>query len=267
MSFAEKLMSLRKSRGWSQEELGERLDVTRQTVSKWELGATTPEMEKLAAISELFGVSTDELIRGEGLMNEEKPPQAFQSTGTRRMFVNGEYKSKKTLWGMPLVHITSRGTAKGFVAIGIRARGIISIGLLSMGVLSIGLLAFGLIAVGMFALGAAANGMIAAGVFALGGVAVGVFSFGGVSVGWLSWGGVSIGKYAFGGYASGDIAVGGSAHGIIAVGNIKSSTGEIVFGSEVTAEEFRAAVTSRLPDTPKFVVDLFSWFAKNVSFN
>lgn len=264
MKFEEKLMALRKSRGWSQEELGERLDVTRQTVSKWELGATTPEMEKLTAMSELFGVSVDELIKGESPLNEEKTTQAFQSTGNRRMFVNGEYKSKRTLCGMPLVHITSRGTAKGFVAIGIRARGIISIGLLSMGVLSIGLLAFGLIAVGMFALGAAANGMIAAGVFALGGVAAGVFSFGGVSFGWLSWGGVSIGKYAFGGYASGDIAVGGSAHGIIVVGDLKSSTGELVFGSGVAAEEFRAAVMSRLPNTPKFVVDLFSWLASNV---
>lgn len=265
MTFAEKLIELRKSKGWSQEELGERLDVTRQTVSKWELGATTPEMEKLVAMSKLFGVSVDVLIKGESPLNEEKTTaQASQSTGNRRMFVNGEYKSKKTLWGMPLVHITSRGTAKGFVAIGIRARGIISIGLLSLGVLSIGLLAFGVIAVGMLALGAAANGMIAAGVFALGGVAVGVFSMGGVSVGWLSWGGVSLGKYVFGGYASGDIAVGGSAHGIIAVGDLKSSTGEIVFGSGVAAEEFRAAVMSRLPNTPKFVIDLFSWLASNV---
>ena len=54
MSFAEKLMELRKQKGWSQEELGDKLGVTRQTVSKWELGATTPEMEKLAAISDLF---------------------------------------------------------------------------------------------------------------------------------------------------------------------------------------------------------------------
>lgn len=225
-------------------------------------------MEKLAAISELFGISVDELIRGGSAAFGQKPePQTLPNTESKRRFVNGEYKSKKTLLGMPLVHITARGTAKGFVAIGLRARGIISIGLLSAGVLSIGLLAFGLIAVGMFALGAAANGMIAAGVFALGGVAAGMFSFGGVSFGWLSWGGVSIGKYAFGGYASGDIAVGGSAHGIIAVGDIKSSTGEIVFGSGVTAEEFRAAVTSRLPNTPKFVVDLFSWFAETVSFD
>ena len=64
MTFAEKLAELRKQRGWSQEELGERLGVTRQTVSKWELGSTTPEMEKLAAMGELFGITLDELVRG-----------------------------------------------------------------------------------------------------------------------------------------------------------------------------------------------------------
>ena len=47
MNFAENLMALRRSRNWSQEELGEKLGVTRQTVSKWELGQTTPELEKL----------------------------------------------------------------------------------------------------------------------------------------------------------------------------------------------------------------------------
>lgn len=62
MKFSEKLTELRHSRGWSQEQLGERLGVTRQTVSKWELGSTTPELEKLAMMSDIFGVSTDELI-------------------------------------------------------------------------------------------------------------------------------------------------------------------------------------------------------------
>lgn len=47
MQFHEKLMQLRKERGWSQETLAEHLGVTRQTVSKWELGTTTPEMGKL----------------------------------------------------------------------------------------------------------------------------------------------------------------------------------------------------------------------------
>lgn len=264
MTFDEKLMNLRKSRGWSQEELGEKLGVTRQTVSKWELGATTPEMEKLAAMSELFGISVDELIKG-GDYNETKsePFPDIEKTVKKSRFVNGEYKSQKTVFGIPLVHITAHGVAKGFVAIGVRARGIVSIGVLSVGVLSIGLLALGLIAVGMLALGAVANGMIAAGVFVCGGIAFGVFSLGGVAFGWVTWGGVSIGKYAFGGFASGDIAIGGTAQGIIALG--EKASGEITFESAVPAEEFRAAINSRLPSTPKFVADLFSWFAENVS--
>lgn len=263
MKFEEKLMSLRKSRGWSQEELGEKLGVTRQTVSKWELGATTPEMEKLTAMSELFGISIDELVNGESteFVNEQKLPDG----GKKRMFVNGEYKSQKTLCGMPLVHVTSHGTAKGFVAVGLRAQGIISIGLLSIGVLSIGLLAFGVIVFGMFAFGGAANGMIAAGIFAMGGVSVGIFSFGGAAFGWLSFGGFSVGKYAIGGYASGDIAVGGTARGIVVVG--EQVNGEVIFNEGVSAEEFASAIMSRLPNTPKFVRDILSWFAGSVTFD
>lgn len=62
MSFNENLIELRKKEGLSQEELGYKLNVTRQTVSKWELGQTTPEMDKLTEISKLFNVSVDELI-------------------------------------------------------------------------------------------------------------------------------------------------------------------------------------------------------------
>ena len=57
MSFNEKLIELRKKEGLSQEELGYKLNVTRQTVSKWELGQTTPEMDKLTEISKLFNIS------------------------------------------------------------------------------------------------------------------------------------------------------------------------------------------------------------------
>lgn len=269
MTFAEKLTELRKQNGWSQEELGERLGVTRQTVSKWELGLTTPEMEKLAAMSELFGISLDDLVKGGRTIEESKEQKIETFTETRKgiRFVNGEYKSPKTLLGMPLVHITRHGVAKGFVAIGLRARGVISIGLFSMGFVSIGVLSLGVLAWGVLAMGLAAIGMIALGVLALGSVAVGVFSLGGVALGWLTFGGVSIGEYAFGGYASGSIAVGGTAHGIVAVGDIGSSTGEVVFGSAVSAEEFKAAVASHLPNTPKFVTDLFSWLASNVSLN
>lgn len=74
MKFSEKLTELRHSRGWSQEQLGERLGVTRQTVSKWELGSTTPELEKLAMMSDIFGVSTDELIKGGSRRRLPDPP-------------------------------------------------------------------------------------------------------------------------------------------------------------------------------------------------
>lgn len=62
MKFNEKLIELRKKEGLSQEELGYKLNVTRQTVSKWELGQTTPEMEKLVEMSKIFNISVDELV-------------------------------------------------------------------------------------------------------------------------------------------------------------------------------------------------------------
>ncbi|MDE6733554.1 MAG: helix-turn-helix domain-containing protein, partial [Oscillospiraceae bacterium] len=246
----------------SQEELGDKLGVTRQTVSKWELGATTPEMEKLAQMSELFGISVDELIKG-GDYNETKS-EPFPATEKKSRFVNGEYKSAKTWRGVPVVHINFKGKAKGVIAVGLIAKGFVSVGLLSFGLLSVGVLALGLIAIGGFlAAGGFATAGVAAGVVACGGVAVGVFSFGGASIGWLTFGGASIGKYAFGGYASGDIAVGGSANGIVALG--EKASGEITFIGAVSAEEFRAAIEQRLPNTPKFIVNLFSRLAENVS--
>ena len=69
MNFSERLIKLRKEKGLSQEELGEKLNVTRQTVSKWELGQTTPEMSKLVEMSKLFGVTLDELTDNKSLEN------------------------------------------------------------------------------------------------------------------------------------------------------------------------------------------------------
>lgn len=58
MTFGEKLQKLRKARRLSQEELAARLSVTRQTISKWELDQSTPELGLLAQISDIFGVTT-----------------------------------------------------------------------------------------------------------------------------------------------------------------------------------------------------------------
>lgn len=65
MKFEEKLIKLRKEKLLSQEELGEKLDVTRQTISKWELGQSKPDMEKLKEISTLFNISIEELTNDE----------------------------------------------------------------------------------------------------------------------------------------------------------------------------------------------------------
>ena len=62
MEFHNKLYELRRQKGFSQEELANRLNVSRQTVSKWEVGESTPDMEKLVAMSDLFGISLDELV-------------------------------------------------------------------------------------------------------------------------------------------------------------------------------------------------------------
>ena len=70
MNFASNLQKLRKKENMSQEALAERLDVTRQSVSKWESGASYPEMDKLISICKIFNVDMDTLVNGDVL--EEK---------------------------------------------------------------------------------------------------------------------------------------------------------------------------------------------------
>lgn len=63
MIFADKLIALRKQNGWSQEELAEKLNVSRQSISKWEGAQSVPDLDKIIALSGVFGVSTDYLLR------------------------------------------------------------------------------------------------------------------------------------------------------------------------------------------------------------
>ncbi|MBR6532011.1 MAG: helix-turn-helix transcriptional regulator, partial [Clostridia bacterium] len=63
MTISEKISALRRECGMSQDELAEKLDVSRQSVSKWESGKTLPDSDKVLALAELFGVSTDFLLR------------------------------------------------------------------------------------------------------------------------------------------------------------------------------------------------------------
>lgn len=72
MIFADKLIELRKKSGWSQEELAEQMNVTRQSVSKWEGAQSVPDLEKIIQLSKLFGVSTDYLLKDEIEANENE---------------------------------------------------------------------------------------------------------------------------------------------------------------------------------------------------
>ncbi len=65
MILADKITNLRKKNGWSQEELAEKMGVSRQAVSKWEGAQTVPDLEKILALSRLFGVTTDYLLKDE----------------------------------------------------------------------------------------------------------------------------------------------------------------------------------------------------------
>ena len=94
MTLAEKILHLRTELGLSQLELAEKLEVSRQSVSKWETGQSVPDLDKLIRLSDLFGVSVDELVReGERPQPprpEPPPPQVVyvrerrSLTGTQR---------------------------------------------------------------------------------------------------------------------------------------------------------------------------------------
>lgn len=179
MTFQERLITLRKQQGLSQEQLGYELGVTRQTVSKWELGVTTPEMDKLIQLNDFFHISIDELVGHTSPEPASKAPETDYAQTAREIHYvpyhwHYEYKSRLSIFGLPLVHINIGRWFPGQKFC--RARG----------VLAIGGFAFGL--------------------FAVGGCAIGIYSIGGLAVAQ---------KIAAGGAAYAPIAIGDAASGEI----------------------------------------------------
>ena len=84
MILADKIITLRKKAGWSQEELASQLGVTRQSVSKWEGAQSVPDLDKVVQMSRLFGVSTDYLLKDE-LEEEEFVESEADETPLRRV--------------------------------------------------------------------------------------------------------------------------------------------------------------------------------------
>ncbi len=89
MKLGERIYHYRTERGLSQSELAERLDVSRQSVSKWETDASVPELDKLINLCEVFGITMDALVRGEemppkGELPDEEPISVPPATNTER---------------------------------------------------------------------------------------------------------------------------------------------------------------------------------------
>ena len=81
MNFNEKLIELRKSKGLSQDELGQRLGVSRQTISKWELAQSYPDFQRLVLISDYFGLSLDALVKDIDVQDIRAKNQSEQQIG------------------------------------------------------------------------------------------------------------------------------------------------------------------------------------------
>ena len=95
MQFNEKIISLRKSMGLSQEELGAELHVSRQTISKWESAQSYPDFQRLVLLSDYFGLTLDELVRDVDVadvraknLNSEKLDSIYNDVGTAKKFIN-----------------------------------------------------------------------------------------------------------------------------------------------------------------------------------
>ena len=94
MQFNEKIISLRKSMGLSQEELGAELHVSRQTISKWESAQSYPDFQRLVLLSDYFGLTLDELARDVDVadvraknLNSEKLDSIYNDVGTAKKFI------------------------------------------------------------------------------------------------------------------------------------------------------------------------------------
>ena len=81
MTLGESINYYRRRAGLSQEALAERVGVSRQSVSKWELGEATPEVDRLVALAAAFGITVDQLLSGEAPKGEEPPPTGPENKG------------------------------------------------------------------------------------------------------------------------------------------------------------------------------------------
>lgn len=92
MKLSDKITELRKAMGWSQEQLAEHLDISRQSVSKWESGASVPELDKIVKLSEIFNVTTDYLLKEDNSISDAENVYGRDELEENRMSVPSQRK-------------------------------------------------------------------------------------------------------------------------------------------------------------------------------
>lgn len=94
--LGDKILDLRKKQGWSQEELSEKLDVSRQSISKWESGQSIPDLERIILLSQIFNVSIDELVtESEGPLSDPTQEETPRKLLTAQAFADLREEKKK----------------------------------------------------------------------------------------------------------------------------------------------------------------------------
>ena len=262
MTFSEKLMDLRRKAGLSQEQLADRLGVTRQSVSKWESGTAMPELVKLISLSDIFGVSVDYLVKdyleelesagGGDDLSAQQAVRLEKKVDELTNYVKGRvyrFDSKTRIFGLPLVSIRFGFVRNGKLSMDNVARGIIAIGNAAIGVVAIGIVGVGLFTFGVVGLGLLSLGIVAAGLGA----------FGVMALGYLALGVSAVGVYA-GGVAAiaAKIAAAVSAVAPTAIGEHASGSHVLLWGDGLTAPEVRAFLLEHHPDLWQPLLDLFS---------
>ena len=106
MNFNEKLIELRKSKGLSQDELGNALGVSRQTISKWELAQSYPDFQRLVLLSDYFGLSLDTLVNDIDVqdvrsknLSEKQLSSIYEDISSAKTTIKNRYKHILCYWG------------------------------------------------------------------------------------------------------------------------------------------------------------------------
>ena len=268
MTLGEKIYSLRVKNGLSQEAFGEKLGVSRQSVSKWETDQSVPELDKIVMISELFTVTTDYLLK-----ESVAEPTFGQWKGTMTAAGTGQWNGASTAAGgagqQNGASTAAGGSGQWKKASGAeqasdvwgessdteqdayecRGRAVVKRGFsyeykskrswrgMPLVHVNIG---FGRSAKGVIAIGLAAKGIVAIGLAGLGVITLapvgiglllsaGIVAIGGIALGDFAIGVVAIGAFCVGLFSMGALAVGQFSFGAIAIGQ-QVAVGDVARG-------------------------------------